>query len=125
MDEFASVPGTISEAARRIRWFRASNFPGGRTYLAEVPDGFLAAVVTRDEVAPGKFLWHLSLSHRDKDDGPDRCPTWDELKVAWYQLVRTDKCGVLILPRKNAPAPYVNIHDTCLHIWETDRELDV
>ncbi len=124
MDQLIGIPGTLSEEGRRIRWFRCEDMSsGGRAYKADLPDGILAALVTQDEVAPGKLLWHLSVSHRDRDNRPDRCPNWDECKSAFYRLVQVDVPFVLIFPRRSAP--YVNIHPTTLHFWQSDKEVDL
>lgn len=126
-DSLAGIPGSIGDDAKRIRWIRQADYstPIGpaRTYLAEVADGRLKALVSHDEVAPGKRLWHISVSHNDRDGVPDRCPNWDELKSAAYRLLQMDRPLVLIFPRRSAP--YVNIHDTCLHLWESTEDLDV
>src|SRR5215471_4395308 len=102
MAELTPIPGSLYEEAG----------PGGR----------LKAILSRDEVAPGRLLWHLSVSHTDPDGRPDRCPTWDELKSAKYQLVPDDVVMVLIFPRKKAE--YVNVHSTCLHLWEEEKPID-
>jgi len=124
------IPGTLSPEAARIRWIRKADFLDPvshavcRVYHADVPDGFLVALLSRDLVPPepGKLLWHLSVSHRDKANRPDRCPNWDELKHAFYRLVQEDVPFVLIFPRRTTPAEmYVNIHETTLHLWESQE----
>lgn len=126
--ELTTIPGSFtSDATRRIRWIKvADDLIAGspaRIYEATLDDGTLKAILAHDEVEPGKFLWHLSVSHRDKADKPDRVPTWDELKHSKYMLLPrdVDVCMVLIFPRKKAP--YVNHHNTCLHLWETSGEI--
>ena len=80
-------------------------------------NGLLQAVVSRDELqGEAQARWHISLAHAD------RVPTWDELKHGVYALIHDDVCMVLIFPRRTAP--YVNIYDTCLHLYETEEELD-
>lgn len=125
MTDLTGIPGTVADGARKIRWFRMPEgaTPMGRAYKAHVEDGDLLALVSRDEVEPGKRLWHVSVSHRDKAGKPDRCPTWDELKMAVYRLVDADVPFVLIFPRRSAP--YLNVHDTTLHMWESEVEVDL
>lgn len=127
-DSLIGIPGTISPEAARIRWMRVVT-PDNllrRAYRAQVSDGFLGAIVTHDEVEPGKLLWHLSVSHVDKHNRPDRCATWDELKHAFYRLVQKDVPFVLIFPRRSTPKErYVNIHDTTLHLWESTEDVDL
>jgi hypothetical protein len=125
MEKFAGIPGTISAEAKRIRWNRLEDTAwGGRAYRADTGDGILVALLSQDPAgAGGKLLWHLSVSHRDRDDKPDRCPNWDELKRAVYELVKADVCMVLIFPRRGAP--YVDVHPTTLHLWESDKEIDL
>jgi hypothetical protein len=92
-----------------------------------LPDGCLRAIVTHDAHPKYGPLWHISISHRNRDGAPDRCPTWDELKLAKYRLLPpdVDVPMVLIFPRKNNKAPYIDIHPTCLHLWESvDKNID-
>jgi hypothetical protein len=117
------IPGTVSAEAKHLRWVkkREDSFDGVllRHYEATTSDGILKACVSRDPAGKnGALLWHISISHRDRFDQPDRVPTWDEMKHAKYQLVSVDVCMVLIFPRKTAT--YVNLHDTCLHLWESE-----
>jgi len=126
--ELVGIPGTVSEETRGIRWFlRKDKAPlGGKAYQAQVADGWLVALVTRDEAGEnGRKLWHISVSHRNHDNEPDRCPTFDELKHAAYRLVQAEVCWVLIFPRRTTPTDhYVNLHETCLHLWEDEHGLD-
>jgi hypothetical protein len=70
----------------------------------------------------GRLLWHISVSHRDANSQPDRCPNWDELKHAAYRLVPADVPLVLIFPRRTTPKKlYVNVMESCLHLWESDE----
>jgi hypothetical protein len=107
-EKLVGIPGTISAEAKLIRWQRRPNdSEGRRVYWADTPDGYLAAILSEDHAGKGgRPLWHLSVSHRDKQNRPDRCPTWDELKRAVYELVKPDVCMVLIFPRRSAE--YVN-----------------
>lgn len=128
MDKLVGIPGTISPEAKQIKWHRVGTDrrTGGFVYTADTGDGLLYAVVSHDAAGKdGKLLWHISVSHYDAQRKPDRCPTWDELKHAAYRLVQADVCFVLIFPKRSTPAEhYVNIAETCLHLWETEEELD-
>lgn len=132
METMIGMPGTISAAAKRIVWVRVGEVRlrihgavgNGTEYEAKTADGVLRSILSSDKVDGGPPLWHLSVSHRDASNRPDRCPTWDELKSAKYQLVQKDCVMVLIFPRRNGPAPYVDYHPTTLHLWEDLRELD-
>ncbi len=124
MEELPGIPGTTSEAVRRLRWIRRGDFDNCRTYEARTPDGTLKALVAREAVPDSKRpLWHLSVSHSDQDGRPDRMPSWDEIKHAKYTLVQEDVCMVLIFPRKKVP--YADAHPTTLHLWEETREIDL
>jgi len=124
MEKHAGIPGTISAEAKLIRWQRMPDAECGRTYHADVPDGYLTAVLSQDPAGKnGKLLWHLSVSHKDKFGNPDRCPNWDELKRAAYELVKMDTPLVLIFPRRSAP--YVDLHPTTLHLWEDEKDVDL
>lgn len=131
MESIAGMPGTFHESVKGLRWKRGADavcpltYNTSRTYEAVGPDGFLRALVSQDDTSAGK-LWHLSVSHSSFERKPDRCPTWDELKHAKFSLVPVDVPMVLIFPRKNCPEPYVNVHSTTLHLWEsTDPNIDV
>lgn len=125
MISVVGIHGTISPEAARIRWIRLPDCPQGRAYKATVDDGDLLAVVSHDAAGKnGCKLWHISVSHRDKDGEPDRVPTWDELKHAFYRLVQEDVPMVLIFPRRTLPPEqYVDIHPTTLHLWESTEEM--
>jgi hypothetical protein len=59
----------------------------------------------------GELLWHLSIG------GPNRHPTWDEIKTIRYRLLDPALTfGMLLPPRRF----YVNVpaHDHVFHIWE-------
>lgn len=53
--------------------------------------------------------WHMSISAHK------RYPTWDEIAEVWYKLTPANTAGGMILP---PPDAFVNISQTCLHIWE-------
>ena len=122
-EQLADIPGTISPEAKCIQWCRNQRCQG-YVYEAILIDGMLTAIVSHDPAGKlGKLLWHVSVSHRDAAGIEDRCPTWDELKHAKYQLVPADVPMVLVFPRKTAP--YVNTASTCLHLWESEEEIDL
>jgi hypothetical protein len=121
------IPGTISPKVARLRWIRQADFHDTRAYRADTADGYLLALVSRDAAGEGgKLLWHLSVSHKNGGGQFDRLPSWDELKHAAYRLVPADVPFVLIFPRRSTPAEaYVNIAETCLHLWEsTEARID-
>lgn len=120
MEVLSGMPGTMSDDAKRIRWHKHDETPLGRRYTADIADGQLRAMVSRDETQDG-LLWHISVSHWS-DGKPDRVPTWDELKHAYYSLVPADVPMVLIFPRKSTPKEkYVNVTESCLHLWEQEN----
>lgn len=130
MIRIESIPGTISPEAARIQWRRqaeATRIPhchDCRAYLADVSDGVLKALVSHDEVRPGLLLWHLSVSFRGPNGELCRLPSWDELKHAKFQLVPADVPMILLFPRRQAP--YVNVHNTTLHLFEsTEEDIDL
>ncbi len=131
----AGIPGTIAPEATRIRWIRFGDrqdpLTGAvtRCYEALVADGRLVALLSQDLVPDGtpegKRLWHLSVSHRDQHNRPDRVPSWDELKHAMYRLVQADVPMILIFPRRSTPADqYVDVNPTTLHLWESTEPVD-
>ncbi len=123
-EQLAGIPGTLSPDVTHLRWIRHDDKPAGRTYRAETTTGLLWAIVSRDPAGVGgRVIWHISISHRDRDGNPNRVPTWDELKHAVYRLIPEDVCMVLIFPRRSAP--YVNVYDTCLHLWESEKDIDL
>lgn len=90
---------------RQLEWrfdrgSSASLVAHGTVYRA----GRLTAIVSRDG-----GLWHLSVSH------PARYPSWDELASARDALTPPHITLAMIFPTADK---YVNIHETCLHLWE-------
>ena len=53
--------------------------------------------------------WHLSISR------PDRLPSWEEVKVARYELLPDNIDMAMILPPKEN---YVNVQIFCFHLFE-------
>ena len=121
MNAMQPIPGSFTdEDSKRIRWAKLDtiNIDGivATRYTADAKDGMLKAILSRDQIGDG-FLWHLSVS------GPNRLPSWDELKSAKYRLLHEDIPMVLIFPRR--AAPYVNLHEFTLHLYEsTEKGID-
>ena len=87
----------------KANWSHFNHPLGGNWYHC----GEVTACVSKDE-----GFWHLSISH------PTRYPTWDEIFLAWYDLVPgagSQFEGAIILPRKTE---YVNIHPNCFHVHQ-------
>ena len=90
--------------ARRIEWrLTRSPIPGATAYSGT---GSLTALVSRDD---GK--WHVSVSH------PKRYPTWDEMACARERFTPDEVTMAMVLPPRRE---YVNVHSTCLHLFEID-----
>jgi hypothetical protein len=74
-------------------------------------------IVTVQEPAgkDGRFLWHLSMSHKN------RHPTWDEIKAARYWLLPLDITVGMLLP---PPDQYTNVpqQDHVFHLWEVSDQ---
>jgi hypothetical protein len=60
-------------------------------------------------VGQGEAGWHLSISC-DR-----RYPTWDEVAKARYELIPDAVTMAMLLPPQ---AWFVNLHPTCLHLYE-------
>jgi hypothetical protein len=134
MSETMQMPGsTVDEKSAAIRWFKVDErtvpFTSNtmRRYRANIHDGILIACVSRDPVPNADHpLWHVSVSHRSSlaaADGGEiftRCPNWDEMKSAKFQLVPDNVAMVIYFPQRGAP--YVNAHKTTLHLWECDAK---
>jgi len=54
MIEREGIPGSVSPEAARIRWYAIADHAGCSRYRADVADGLLIAMLSRDEVSPGK-----------------------------------------------------------------------
>ena len=125
MDKLAGIPGTIRDDVKRLNWHRIDDHGGCKRYKAITPDGGMLVAMVGHEPAgkDEKLLWHISVSHRDKNGQPDRCPNWDEMKHAAYRLIQGDIPFMLIFPRRSAP--YVDVYSTCLHLWEATEDVDL
>ena len=54
-------------------------------------------------------MWHVSVSH------PNREPSWDEVRRIREAATPDSVTMAMILPPRSE---YVNVHETCLHLWE-------
>ena len=90
---------------RTIEWSLAgpSLIPGVTAWRSS--SGCLALVGRED----GK--WHVSVSH------PKREPSWDEMRAARERFTPDEVTMAMILPPR---AEYVNVHETCLHLWQVE-----
>ena len=102
----------------------AAQCPGIRIYQRDLEDGHLTVLVGREPEHPRGPTWHLSISHRTNEEHPQpaRYPTWEEIKDARYQFVPDGLTMAMLLPPK---AEYVNVHETCFHLWEIAPESEV
>lgn len=80
-------------------------------WQAPRPDGVLRVLVANE----GESGWHISVSHVDRNGDPGRYPTWDELADAKERFIPDDVPMGMVVPAK---ADYVNVHDTCMHLWQ-------
>lgn len=96
-------------------------YPGTRAWQLDVYDGHLSVFVGREpadmENGGRRILWHLSISHRTNEacPQPGRYPTWDEIREARERFIPDEVTVAMLLPPK---AEYVNVHDTCFHLWQ-------
>jgi hypothetical protein len=98
--------------------------PGIRAHQRDLEDGHLTVLAGREPEHPGGPKWHLSISHRTSEATPQpgRYPTWDEIKEARYRFVPDGVTMAMLLPPK---AEYVNVHETCFHLWEIEPEAGI
>lgn len=131
--ENRGIPGTMLDPrAMAIRWLlddvREVEGVTVKRYRAYVDDGILLAMLGHEPAGPrGKLVWHLSVSHRaGVENGPrgtqreifTRYPSWDEMKSAKYKLLPVDVPMSLEFPVRNPKEGYLNVAQTCLHLWE-------
>lgn len=102
----------------RISWHRMTvpdflllQEPSVAGWQAPRPDGVLRVLVAKE----GEAGWHISMSHVNRNGDPGRYPTWDELADAKERFTPDDVAMGMVCPRKT---DYVNMHDTCLHLWQ-------
>lgn len=88
-----------------VEWVLAKRGSAAGTVYAGT--GGLTAIVSRDD-----GMWHVSVSH------PSRYPTWDEMASARERFTPDHVTMAMVLPPRSE---YVNLHNTCLHLWEIDR----
>ena len=96
-------PGPVTRTAlERITWTRRGAHPLGIGTIWTSDTGCIAILEDRDG-------WHISVSH------PSRYPTWDELAGIRDAATPPDIPLVMHFPPTDE---YVNVHTTCLHLWE-------
>lgn len=61
-------------------------------------------------------LWHLSISHKDRD------PEWPVIKAAKMACFPADMDVMMVLPAQD---DYVNLHPHCFHLWECPEKWDM
>ncbi len=95
--------------------------PNIKAFQKDAGDGHLSVLVGIEPDHPGGPKWHLSISHRTNDHPPrpGRYPTWDEITSARYLFVPNKVTMVMFLPPREE---YVNVHETCFHLWEVAPE---
>ena len=94
-------------------WQRISSIvPGCETWQKDLKDGHLTVIVGREPDG-----WHLSISHRTNHVKPrsGRYPRWGEIREARYRFVPDGVSMGMILPPVEE---YVNVAETCFHLWE-------
>lgn len=104
--------------ASTSRWVQVANpfpIPGCATWQKTLKDGHLTVIVGEESGG-----WHLSISHRTNHDPPrpGRYPRWGEIKEARYRFVPDGVTMCMVLPPERE---YVNLADTCFHLWEHAR----
>lgn len=122
------VPGTFETAAPpRVRRDLSPQGRDAEELLLQV--GALHAerwlvggctVMLARERYKGEYRWHLSIAH------PSRHPTWDEMKVAVYELPALElKPGRTMaqLLGKVEDGQWVNRHEHTFHWFEIDDPL--
>jgi hypothetical protein len=97
--------------------------PGVRGWQKDVDDGHLTVLAGLAPRAAGEDRpkWHMSISHRTNEARPQpgRYPKWDEIADARYRFVPDNVTMAMLLPPRSE---YVNMHETCFHLWEVDGE---
>lgn len=76
--------------------------------------GQLFALVSRDEIAPADWRWHVSLRYGNPGEN-GRVPTWEELVDAGHAL-RPGVCFVVGVPPRSW---WMSVHPHVLHLYET------
>ena len=97
-----------------------ASFPGTRAWQRDAGDGHLTVFVGREPHEDfDRPLWHLSISHctNDHPAKPGRYPDWDEITEAWYRFIPDEVRVAMLLPPR---AEWVNVHETCFHLWELE-----
>ena len=98
-----------------------ARFPNARCWEKRVDDGVLRVLRTverQDDESPWRT--HISISHSTPDRQPGRYPTWEEQKEAVWRFAPGKPMASFLPPEGD---PYVNLHETTFHWWETTTEM--
>jgi hypothetical protein len=76
--------------------------------------GQLFALVSRDEIAPTDWRWHISVRYGDPGEN-GRVPLWEELVETGHALRPGVPFVVGVPPR----SWWINVHPHVLHLYET------
>lgn len=95
-----------------------TSLPRGWVQRAEAADGFCAdnpkrglrVIVSDATCDDGKRWRHLSLTRRDR-----AMPTWEQLVTVKEEFLGPEAVALQVLAPRSE---WVNIHPTCLHLWE-------
>lgn len=99
----------------------AAVWPNTRLWRKHVADGTLTVMRTIErQDAQSPWRTHLSISHAGAADCPSRYPTWDEQKEACWRFAPGKPMASFMPPEGE---PYVNVHETTFHWWETTIEM--
>jgi hypothetical protein len=111
-----SGPGTSIDHTGGITWTRLFGRIQEAIHAHEaiVVDGVLHALATHEPQG-----WHLSVSFKPTNGNPLRLPSWDELKDARYRFIPDRAHMAALLPPR---AEWMDLHPTCLHLWEVPAE---
>lgn len=87
-----------------------------KRFLVKIDDREYSVIVTRDDIATDARVpdlrWHVSVA------GDVDVPAWAHLAAIGHRL-RPGVVFVLGVPPKSW---WINIHEHCLHLWETKDE---
>lgn len=75
---------------------------------AQPPDRRLMVIVSGHLEADGKRWVHVSFSR------PHKLPSWEDIRRVKDTFIGPERLAIQVFPPE---AQYVNIHQTCLHLW--------